>query len=88
MVSGTEPGVTAVQTYPFEVTVNNLEFVEVDHARYDPAQLRITIRNAKSGIHREAANALTNSKRFISGLDLAYSTTFPFFIQGETIRKE
>ena len=68
--------------------MNNPAFVEVDHARYNSAQLRVAVRNAKSGIRRETANGLTNSKRFISGLHLAYSTTFPFFIQGETIRKE
>ena len=88
MVNETERRVTTIQTYPFEITMNNPEFVEVGHARCDPAQLRVAVRNGKSEIHRKTVNGLTNSKRFIPGLDLAYSTTSPFFIQGETIRKE
>ena len=36
---------------------------------------------------RECLTVLTNSKRFASGLDLVYSTTFPFCIQSETMQK-
>ena len=68
--------------------MDNPVFVEVDHAGYDPAQLRIAVRDAKSGDRRKTANGLTNCKRFTPGFDLTYSTTFPFSIQEDTIRKE
>ena len=88
MVNETERRVNIVQTYPFEVTVNNPEVVEVIHTRQDSTQLQVMVRNAKNRIRRKIMNGLTNCKRFTSGLDLVYSTTFPFSIQEETIWKE
>ena len=66
--------------------MNNPEGMEVTHAGHDPRQLRVR-KNAKHVIRR-IASGLTSCKRFAPGLDLAYSITFPFCIQGDTIRKE
>ena len=86
MVSETVSGVEIVKAYPFEVTVDNSEAVKVAHAGGDPGQLW-TIKDGKSGT-RKTASGLTNCKRFALGLDLVYSITFPFCIQGETMRNE
>jgi hypothetical protein len=66
--------------------MNNPERMKVGHTGHDLRKLNV-IKNRKCGIRGRIANELTNSKRFTSGLDLAYSITFPFRIQSETIRK-
>ena len=86
MVSEMESRVEVGQAYPFEVSMNNPEVVKITHTGHDPRQLR-TIKNIKDGI-RKTASGLTSCKRFAPGLDLAYSITFPFGIQAETMRKE
>lgn len=66
--------------------MNNSCLMKVGRTRHDVGELKV-IKDHKSEIRRESASVLTNSKRFASGLDLVYSTTFPFFIQSETMRK-
>ena len=78
--------VTGVRLYPFEIPMNNPEFVEVGRTGHDLGELRV-VRDCKNGSCEETASRRTNCKRFTSGLDLVYSVTFPFRIQSETIRK-
>ena len=66
--------------------MDNPEVVKVAYTRHDPRQLR-TIKSSKDGIGRRV-NGLTSCKRFAAGLDLVYSITFPFCIQGDTMRKQ
>ena len=63
MVNEVERGVTTVQTYPFEVTVNDPEFVEVVCTRHDPTQLRDIVRNATefAGKQRVGSPAVNDS---------------------------
>ena len=63
--------------------MNNPEVVDVGHAGHDFKELKVF--GDKVGIREETASKLTNRKRFASGLVLAYSITFPFCIQSETI---
>ena len=65
--------------------MNNPEVVDVGHARHDFKELKII--KGKVGMCEETASGLTSRKRFASGLVLAYSITFPFCIQSETIQK-
>ena len=78
--------VTGVRLYPFEIPMNDPEFVEVGCTGHDLGELKV-VRDRKNGCRGETASRRTNCKRFTSGLDLAYSITFPFCIQSETIRK-
>ena len=66
--------------------MNDSELVKVGHTGHDLGELKV-IGNRKSGIRGGTASELTNNRRFARGLDLVYSTTFPFCIQSETIRK-
>ena len=66
--------------------MNNSELVKVGHTGHDLGELKV-IEDSKSGIRGETASELTNNRRFACGLDLVYSTRFPFCIQSETIRK-
>ena len=66
--------------------MNNPERMKVGRTGHDLRELTV-IRDHKCGIRGRIANELTNNKRFTSVLDLAYSITFPFRIQSETIRK-
>lgn len=75
-----------VRQYPFDISVDNPEFVEVDHARHNLGELKI-IKDRKVGVSEGIASGLTNRKRFTSGLALVYSITFPFCIHSETMRK-
>ena len=72
--------------YPFDISVNNPKLVEIGRARHDLGELKV-IEDREAGIREEKESGLTNRKRFTSGLDLVYSTTFPFCIHSETIRK-
>ena len=87
MVSETVKKIDAnVEQYPFQISVNNPELVKVGHARHDPSELKV-IKDRQSGICEGTTSEPTNRKRFTSGLDLVYSTTFPFRIQSEMMRK-
>ena len=86
MISEMEIEVEVTQSYPFKVSLNNPEAVKVLRTGHDPGQLRTT-NGAKYGT-RKTVGGLTSCKRFAPGLDLAHSTTFPFCIQAETMRKE
>ena len=86
VVSELEGRAEITQAYPFEVSVDNPEVVKVAYARHDLRQLG-AVKNSKYGI-RKKATGLTSCKRFAPGLDLAYSITFPFCIQADTMRKQ
>jgi len=73
--------------YPFDISVNNPELVEIGCARHDSGELRAIKDRKASILERPASSRLTNRNRFTSGLDLAYSITFPFCIHSETMRK-
>jgi len=78
--------VTGVRLYPFEIPMNNPEFVKVGCTGHDLGELNV-VRDYKNGGREETESRRTKCKRFTSGLDLVYSITFPFRIHSETIRK-
>ena len=75
-----------LRTYPFEISMDNPEVVKIDRAGHDLRELP-AIQNPKDRTWGRTASGLTNCNRFAPGLDLAYSITFPFLIQAETMRK-
>ena len=66
--------------------MNNSELVKVRCPGHDPRELK-DIEDNECGI-LGGVSGLTKSRRLTSGLDLVYSTRFPFCIQSETIRKQ
>ena len=75
-----------IQRYPFEIPMNDSRLVKVGHTGHDLGELKV-IEDRKNRIRGGTASGLTNNRRFARGLDLVYSTRFPFFIHSETIRK-
>ena len=75
-----------VRRHPFEISMNNPELVEVGSPGHYFRELK-DVEDNECGRHGEAAGGLANCNRFTSGLDLVYSTTFPFCIQSVTMRK-
>jgi len=55
--------------------MNDLELVKVGHTRHDLGELKDVCRYEKQTAWKQ--RILTKPKRFASGFDLAYCTTFP-----------
>ena len=71
--------------YRLEISVNNLEFVEVCHPRCGLGELK----TSSWWVKRIAGNngCLTKRRRFAFGLDLVYCVTFPLDIHSVRMLK-
>jgi hypothetical protein len=65
--------------------VNDTELVKVRHAGCYLEQLKVRREQKK---HRVGGKQLASCNRFTSGLDLAYSVTFPLVIHRVRMRKQ
>jgi hypothetical protein len=65
--------------------MNNAEFVKIFHPRHSTGELRVIIEREEKS--RDTTSILTNCKRFVCGLNLAYSITFPLGIHSVIIWK-